>query len=122
MPEGPTGLLLSRDLIFTSKVTGTARALGKRVLVAGTVELASTMIDQWRPKVVFVDLASGDLVTPVALQAFKAQAGPKSPFVAFGSHVDTSALDAAASAGCDLVLPRSRFTTELPELIRRYIT
>ena len=25
---GPTGILLSRDLIFTSKVTGTARELG----------------------------------------------------------------------------------------------
>ena len=25
---GPTGILLSRDLIFTSKVTGTAAALG----------------------------------------------------------------------------------------------
>jgi len=27
-PGGPAGLLLSRDLIFTSKVTGTARELG----------------------------------------------------------------------------------------------
>ena len=28
--RGPAGLLLSRDLIFTSKVTGTARELGYR--------------------------------------------------------------------------------------------
>ena len=121
-PEGtePAGLLLSRDLIFTSKVTGTARELGHRVLVAGNTALASAMIAQWRPCVVFVDLAAGDLVSVPALMAFKAQAGPATPFVAFGSHVDTEALAAARAAGCDPVLPRSRFTAELPELIRHY--
>jgi CheY-like chemotaxis protein len=120
-PEGgePTGLLLSRDLIFTSKITGTARALGYRVLVAGNVALASSMLQQWRPKVVFVDLSAGDLVSAPALAAYKT-AAPDAPFVAFGSHVDTAALDSARAAGCDPVLPRSKFTAELPELIRRF--
>src|SRR4051794_39659661 len=117
---GPTGILLSRDLIFTSKVTGTARELGHRVLVAGNSALAATMIGQWRPKVVFVDLAAGDLVAAPALMAYQQAAGPGTPFVAFGSHVDTAALDAARAAGCDPVLPRSKFSAELPALIRRY--
>src|SRR4051812_45918014 len=84
-PEGtePAGLLLSRDLIFTSKVTGTARELGHRVLVAGNSALAATMIGQWRPKVVFVDLAAGDLVAAPALMAYQQAAGPGTPFVAF---------------------------------------
>jgi CheY-like chemotaxis protein len=120
-PEGsePTGILLSRDLIFTSKITGTARALGYRVLVAGNVALASSMLQQWTPKVVFVDLSAGDLVSVPALTAYKS-AAPDTPFVAFGSHVDTVALDSARAAGCDPVLPRSKFTAELPELIRRF--
>src|SRR4051794_9359957 len=93
-PEGsePAGLLLSRDLIFTSKITGTARELGHRVLVAGNVSLASAMIAQWHPRVVFVDLAAGDLVAVPALLAYRAAAGGGTPFVAFGSHVDTQAL------------------------------
>ena len=121
-PEGsePAGLLLSRDLIFTSKVTGTARAIGSRVLVAGNSALAAAMIGQWRPKVVFVDLAAGDLVAAPALMAYRLAAGPGVPFVAFGSHVDTAALDAARLAGCDHVMPRSKFSAELPELIRRF--
>ncbi len=69
---------------------------------------------------VFVDLAAGDLVAPAALRAFQEQAGPGTPFVAFGSHVDAEALAAARAAGCDPVLPRSRFSAELPDLIRRY--
>lgn len=116
---GPTGLLLSRDLLFTTKVTGTARELGHRVLVAGNVALAQSMIEQWRPVVVFVDLAAGDLVAVPAILAYRKLAGPATPFIAFGSHVETQALDAARSAGCDPVLPRSRFSAELPELIRQ---
>jgi CheY-like chemotaxis protein len=117
--DGPTGLLLSRDLIFTSKVTGTARELGYRVLVAGNAALAAAMIDQWRPKVVFVDLTAGELVGAPALAAYRKAAGPGAAFVAFGPHVDTAALDAARAAGCDEVLTRSKFTAELPALIRR---
>ena len=116
-----TALLLSRDLLFTSKITGTARELGHRVMVAGNTALAADMITQWRPKVVFVDLAAGALVNVPALSAYRAQAGPGTMFIAFGSHVDTDALAAAKAAGCELVLPRSRFTAELAELIRKYM-
>ncbi len=117
---GPTGILLSRDLIFTSKITGTARAIGHRVLVAGNRSLASSMIEQWRPRVVFVDLAAGDLVAPEALLAYQSLAGPSTAFVAFGSHVDARALDAARAAGCTEVMPRSKFSAELPEIIGRH--
>lgn len=119
-PEGPAGLLLSRDLIFTSKVTGTASALGHRVVVAGNVALASAILAKWTPTVVFVDLGAGDLVDPASIVKYKEIAGPGTPFLAFGSHVDVRALAEAAAAGCDPVLPRSRFTADLPALIRRY--
>jgi CheY-like chemotaxis protein len=121
MPDETVGLLLSRDLIFTSKVTGTARALGHVVLVAGDRAVASRIIEERSPRVVFIDLAAGDLGAAPALTALKEAAGPKIPFVAFGSHVDTQALDAARAAGCALVLPRSRFSAELPQLIERFL-
>ena len=120
-PDGPSGLLLSRDLIFTSKITGTARELGKRVMVAGNVALASAMIEQWKPKAVFVDLAAGDLVSVPALTAYIQAAGEGVPVIAFGSHVDVAGLAAASAAGCDPVMPRSKFTAELPRLIETYL-
>ena len=43
------------------------------------------------------------------------------PTVAYGSHVDKDRLDAARAAGCDEVLPRSRFSSELPAWLRRYL-
>jgi len=42
------------------------------------------------------------------------------PVIAFGSHVDKARLDEARAAGCDEVMPRSRFSSELPALLRRY--
>ncbi len=117
----PVGLLLSRDLIFTSKVTGTASALGHQVAVAGQVAQAMAMIEESGPQVVFVDLAAGELVASPALLRYRGVAAAGTPFLAFGSHVDVDALAEAARAGCDPVMPRSRFTNELPALIRRYL-
>lgn len=118
---GPAGLLLTRDLIFTSKVTGTARALGRSVMTAGNVALATSMIEQWRPRVVFLDLAAGELTGPAAILAYRRIAPEGTAFVAFGSHVDMVALDAARGAGCDEVMPRSRFSAELPAIVDRYL-
>lgn len=78
------------------------------------------MIQQWTPVIIFVDLAAGELVSPAAIMAYRKLAGESVTFLAFGSHVDTGALAAAAAAGCDPVMPRSKFSAELPALIERY--
>jgi hypothetical protein len=41
--------------------------------------------------------------------------------VAYGSHVDTERLRAARSAGCDPVLPRSKFVEELPKALPQWL-
>jgi hypothetical protein len=120
--SGSTGLLLSRDLIFTSKVKGTAAELGYPMMVAGADSQARSMIEAYRPRVVLVDLNAGELVAPAALIAYQAIAGTNAWFVAFGSHVNVDTLAAARAAGCHDVLPRSRFAAELPELMRRYFS
>ncbi|WP_169980952.1 response regulator [Tautonia rosea] len=119
-PKGPDGILLCQDLIFTSKITGTARELGYRVLVAGTDPLAQSMLEQWRPKVVLVDLSHPHFAKPDVLLAYR-KIVPTARFLAFGSHVDVKSLSAARDVGCDPVLPRSKFTAELPELIQTYL-
>ena len=120
-PNAPAGLLLSRDLMFTVKITGTARELGREVKVAGDVDRASALIAELHPRAVFVDLAAGPLAAPDALARLQAEAGAHVPFIAFGSHVDAQALAAAREAGCREVMPRSKFTLQLPDLIRRYL-
>ena len=120
--SGATGLLLSRDLIFTSKIKGTAAELGYSMMVAGTSLQAHAMIETYRPSVVLVDLNAAELIAPAALVGYQQIAGPDAWFIAFGSHVDKKSLDAARAAGCHVVLARSRFAAELPELLRRYFS
>jgi hypothetical protein len=120
-PE-PIGLLLSRDLIFTSKVTGTAADLGYSMITASVDSQARSMIKTYQPRIVLIDLSAGRLVLPAALITYQEIAGSDTWFVAFGSHVDVEVLDAAKAAGCHDVLPRSRFAADLPKLLRHYFS
>jgi AmiR/NasT family two-component response regulator len=113
-------VLLCKDLIFMSKIKGTAAELGFRIMVASNNLLAMSMIETHKPRVVFIDLNAGAMVAPQALIAYQEVAGSETWFVAFGSHVDAHALAAAKDAGCHVVLPRSRFAGELPVLMQEY--
>ena len=107
-------LLLSDDLIFTSRITGTAKDLGIPARWArNAVTLIKLSIAE-APDLVILDLANPGLVLPELLAAL-----PNRPRVlAYGSHVDAESLKAARAAGCDLVLPRSAFVERLAEELR----
>jgi ActR/RegA family two-component response regulator len=106
-------ILLSDDLIFTSRVTGTARDLGLSVAPARTVAAVLDLARRQPPVCVILDLALAGQELP-ALMADLARLPRRPRTVAYGSHVDTASLNAAREAGCDVVLPRSRFVSELP--------
>ena len=111
-------LLVSRDLFFTSKVTGTAEMLGFDVQVVADVEPAAERVAAEPFACVFLDLADPGL--DVASFFARLPADGRPPVIAFGSHVATARLQAARDAGCDDVLPRSRFAASLPELLKLY--
>jgi hypothetical protein len=116
---GPIGILLTRDLIFTSKVIGTAQELGVQVLVARDKTSALEMIKSHQPRAVFIDLADEELTTPADLKAYLELGGPRVTFLAFGPHIAVDALATAQSVGCNQVMARSKFSSQLPELIRQ---
>ena len=108
----PTGVILCDDLIFTSKVSGTARAHGLAVVPAKTVEAALTHSKIVQASVVLIDLQHAGLDLGSFLTALRAL-DPVPRIVAFGSHVDVKSLKAARAAGCDFVMPRSQFVAHL---------
>jgi hypothetical protein len=116
------GLLLSQDLIFITKIKETAADLGYSIMVTSTESQAKTIIEEHHPKVVLIDVASGNVVAPSALRAYQDLAGKTVWFVAFGPHVERDLLATAKAAGCHAVLPRSKFAAELPALMRRYFS
>ena len=63
------------------------------------------------PACVILDLHNPGLDLATLLPALKTQGDPY--VVGYGSHVDAATLAKAREAGCDLVLPRSKFVESL---------
>jgi CheY-like chemotaxis protein len=113
-PDRPVGLLLSDDLIFTSRVAGTARDIGVTVKAARSAEALVALAREAPPRCVILDLANPGLAVADLLRRLRETCTPMPRVVAYGPHVDAVALRAAREAGCDPVLPRSKFVEELP--------
>ncbi len=106
-----SGLLLSDDLIFTSRILATARAHGLAIAAAKTPESLVAKARDAPPTGVILDLHNPTLDVPALLIELKSLGAMR--VIAYGSHVDAERLRAARSAGCDLVLPRSAFVEKL---------
>ena len=120
-PAATQGLLLSDDLIFASRVTGTARDLGLVVKPTRSVEALVALARQHRPRCVLVDLANPGLDLGELFRRLAEACPPPPRVVAYGSHVDTATLRAARAAGCEPVLPRSKFVEDLPRELPRWL-
>ena len=116
-----TGLLLSDDMIFSSRITATARALGLSVKTAKTIEALLQLARRDAPRGVIVDLGYPGLAITDLIERLHGACAEKPNIVAFGSHVDAASLRAAREAGCDLVFPRRKFVEELPKALPAWI-
>ena len=120
--QARSGILLSCDLIFTTKIKETARSLGYEIEVISDVAKAKVQIELLHPPVILIDLTAGELSTPELISEYMRRAGAKTWLVAFGPHVETQDLVNAKTAGCQIVLPRSKFARDLPSLLQVYFT
>jgi CheY-like chemotaxis protein len=109
----PDGLVLCDDLVFFSRIAGTARAAGLTVRQAKTPADLLALARADCPRGVIVDLQNPGLDLPALLAELRAACPAMPRVVAYGSHVVAEALRAAREAGCDPVLPRSRFVRDL---------
>jgi CheY-like chemotaxis protein len=116
------GLILTRELFFGSKVSGTARELGYRVNMVSDVAQVRERLAQPNShcRCLFVDLALPGLSLDELMDALPTgEARPR--VIAFGAHVHAARLDAARAAGCDEVIPHSRLSATLPEILRSHL-
>jgi CheY-like chemotaxis protein len=111
------GLLLSDDMIFTSRIVGTGRDLGYPVQSARSAEALLALAREQTPCSVIIDLSNPGLQIADLIRRLKETCSLPPYVVAYGSHVDTATLRAAREAGCDIVWPRSKFVEELPQAL-----
>jgi hypothetical protein len=100
-------LAIVPDLMLASRVQESLRAAGHEV----TVEAA--LPDPIEADAIVCDL---DAVDPMQV------AGVAVPALGFYSHVDVETRREAEAAGIDKVVPRSRMSRELPELLQELLS
>jgi DNA-binding NarL/FixJ family response regulator len=116
------GLLLSDDMIFTSRIAGTAKDLGHSVQTAQSADRLLDLARQETPACVIIDLANPGLNLGEMLADLAGACAVRPYVVAYGSHVDAASLRAAREAGCNLVWPRSKFVEELPRALPEWFS
>lgn len=106
------------DLMFASKIRGTAQQLNVTAEFARTADSLFDAAKTEVPSLIILDLHD-ERLDPFALaQRLKADEQLRSvPVVAFFSHVHTELQKKAKEAGIDSVLPRSAFTQRLPQIL-----
>ena len=108
------------DLMFSSKIKTAANQLGVPLVFARSSASALAEMRKGAPSLVIFDLnnpRTDPLGTVAAMRADPALSAI--PTVGYVSHVDTDTITAARQAGVTEVLPRSAFTIQLADILKR---
>ncbi len=106
------------DLMFSSRISTAARAVGATVRFVRSLDAVLSAARETAPSLIILDLNSARL-TPLAIVEALAKdpALAAIPTIGFVSHVDAATIEAARLAGVGRVLARSAFVQQLPDLL-----
>lgn len=111
-------IALVTDMIFGTKIASTARSVGVDLAAARSVDALREKLNG-DVKLVLIDMNAEGVDPAGAIAA--AKAAPSAPHVlAYLSHVQTDLAEAAREAGADEVLPRSKFSADLPAILQQH--
>ncbi len=118
--EKPLVVVLTQDLFFAEPIAQAVARAGGRALV---VENARTLVQALAEHPVLVVIEMGRVEDGDWLKAIRQARGlaPDTPILAFGSHVDVAAREAARAAGSDEVWARSRFVKAFPGFLAQLL-
>ncbi|HUZ04209.1 MAG TPA: hypothetical protein VMU62_02535 [Acidobacteriaceae bacterium] len=112
------------DLFFLAKIQETARKLGvKVVFVKNDKDIVQRLADApelERPALIVFDLNNANAKPLTLIPKLKAKLKRTASVIGFLSHLQGDLKVKATEAGCDVVMPRSAFSQNLPNLLRRY--
>ena len=108
------------DLFFASKLYETAKRAGVTLEIVLTGEALITKAAENPTAMVIVDLNAhqGPLEALEKISRAKIAGKPRR-IIAFLSHVQTELADRARAAGCQEVMPRSKFSQDLVAILRQ---
>ena len=110
------------DLFFRTKVQETARKLNVKVEFVETEKDVLDRIEagEDHPSLIIFDLNNAGAKPLSTIPKLKSKLKKATSIVGFVSHVQGDLKVKALEAGCDAVMPRSAFSQNLPQLLRRH--
>ncbi|MGB7293608.1 MAG: response regulator [Thermodesulfobacteriota bacterium] len=109
------------DLFFSSKIREAANTLDIDLEFVKKPDGFSEKISSEKPSLIIFDLNSRAGSPLEIIRSIKSSSELKKiPVIGFLSHVQIELKKEADRAGCDLVIPRSRFSKDLREILRKY--
>jgi CheY-like chemotaxis protein len=128
LPSGQEGLnsrifAFIEDLFFMAKIQETARKLNVKVdFVKTDKEIMEKMQKNGdeKPSLIIFDLNNNGVKPLTLIPKLKSKLKKGTSIIGFLSHVQGDLKQKAHEVGCDMVLPRSAFSQNLPQLLRRH--
>ena len=110
------------DLFFLAKIQETGRKLNVKVEFVKTEKDLMEHMKQngdERPSLIIFDMNNANAKPLTLIPKLKSKL-KKTSIIGFLSHVQGDLKQKAHEVGCDMVLPRSAFSQNLPQLLRRH--
>jgi len=110
------------DLFFVAKIQEISRKLNVKVeFVKSEKEIAEKGGEnEEKPSLVIVDLNSNSIKPLPVITKLRSKFKKATSIVGFVSHVQGDLKVKAQEAGCDVVMPRSAFSQNLANILRRH--
>jgi CheY-like chemotaxis protein len=111
------------DLFFMAKIQETARKLNVKVEFVKTDKDLMERMEQngdEKPSLIIFDLNLASVKPLTLIPKLKSKLKKGTSIIGFLSHVQGDLKQKAHEVGCDMVLPRSAFSQNLPQLLRRH--
>src|SRR5690242_5565872 len=111
------------ELFFVAKIQETARKLNVKVEFVKTdkeIQERLTQNGEEKPSLIIFDLNNLAAKPLATIPKLRKELKKGTTIIGFLSHVQGDLKVKAMEAGCDMVIPRSAFSQNLPQLLRRH--
>ena len=123
--DAPTHIyFFIEDLFFLAKIQETSKKLGIKVGFLKNekeaMEKFAGLTEQDRPSLIVFDLNNANAKPLTLIPKLRSKFKKTTSIIGFLSHLQGDLKVKAVEAGCDMVMPRSAFSQNLPNLMRRH--
>jgi len=118
-PSSEGGIIVGvDDMFFSAKINAAAEAVGAKITRVRSAQELIALVEQSGARLIIIDLNSAGLDPISTIRLLKSKAVLQTiPIIGFVSHVQVDLMNAAQQAGCDYVMPRSKFSNNLGQLL-----